>query len=371
MQESAKSGETTHGVLVVSRILMVMSDEFTITEFGTMPDGSPVHLYTLRRGQLEAAFLDYGARLASLIVPDRHGEPANVVLGYQTLAEYLEDKTYSGASIGRVGNRLAKGKFAIDGVEYSVPLNNGPNSLHGGPDGFDRRVWNARPIENGVEMTLISPDGDQGFPGELTEVVRYTLEDNELFMEYSATTTKATVVNLTNHAYFNLAGESSGTILDHDIMLPTDTYTPIDATLIPTGELAKVEGTQFDFRKATRIGARIEAEDEQLTRAGGYDHNWAFGEPGVEKIVAVLSHPGSGRVMVVETTEPGLQFYSGNFIDGTMNNRAGGIYMRRAGLCLETQHYPDSPNKPDWPSTLLRPGETFRSSTVYSFSIKD
>jgi aldose 1-epimerase len=303
-------------------------------------------------------------------VPDRNGVADDVVLGYATLEEYIEDKTFAGATIGRFGNRLAQGRFSIDGVAYQVPLNDGPNALHGGPEGFDRRVWCATSIENGVAMTLVSPDGDQGFPGELTVTVRFTLDDDELFIEYTATTDKPTILNLTNHSYFNLAGESSGTILDHEIHLPAEAYTPVNATLIPTGELAPVEGTPFDFRTSTRIGTRIEEPDVQLQRAGGYDHNWCYGESGTEKIVAVLTEPKSGRVMVVETTEPGIQFYSGNFIDGTMKNRTGGIYMRRAGLCLETQHYPDSPNQPEFPSTVLRPGEEFRSSTVYSFSVK-
>ncbi len=355
----------------VHGILLCMSEAMSSSDFGILPDGSAVKLYTIRSGNMEAVFSDYGARLVSLSVPDRNGVADDVVLGYATLEEYIEDKTFAGATIGRFGNRLAQGRFSIDGVAYQVPLNDGPNALHGGPEGFDRRVWCATSIENGVAMTLVSPDGDQGFPGELTVTVRFTLDDDELFIEYTATTDKPTILNLTNHSYFNLAGESSGTILDHEIHLPAETFTPVNATLIPAGELATVEGTPFDFRTSTRIGERIEQPDVQLQRAGGYDHNWCHGESGTEKIVAVLTEPKSGRVMVVETTEPGVQFYSGNFIDGSMKNGTGGIYMRRAGLCLETQHYPDSPNQPEFPSTVLRPGEEHRSSTVYSFSTKE
>jgi aldose 1-epimerase len=306
-----------------------------------------------------------------LTAPDRNGVAANVVLGYATLAEYVADKTYAGAVVGRFGNRLHDGRFALAGERYQVPQNNGANALHGGPEGFDRKLWTATMTADGVAFTLVSPDGDMGFPGALTLTVTYTLEPDALRVEYAATTDKTTVVNVTNHAYFNLAGESSGTILDHEIMLTAEHYTPVDAGLIPTGELALVAGTPFDFRASTRIGERIDANDVQLERAGGYDHNWAMGAAGELKLAARLTEPRSGRVLTVETTEPGIQFYSGNFIDGTMKNRQGGIYMRRAGLCLETQHYPDSPNQPQFPSTELKPGETMRSMTIFRFSTVD
>ena len=333
-----------------------------------MPDGTAVRLFTVSSGVLEARFSDYGARLVSLRAPDRGGQLAEVVLGYDSAELYAKDKTYSGAIVGRFGNRIAGGKFTLNGRSYLVPLNNGENSLHGGPVGFDRKLWASAAIDNGVEFTLVSTDGDQGFPGTLTLTVRYTLEGNALRIDYAATSDAATIVNVTNHAYFNLAGESSGTILDHEIMLPAERYTPVDAGLIPTGELAPVEGTPFDFRRATRIGERIADHNVQLRRAGGYDHNWAMGDPGTMKLAAKLSDPGSGRVMTVETTEPGIQFYSGNFIDGSMPSRTGGRYVRRSGLCLETQHYPDSPNQPEFPSTVLRPGETMRSTTIFTFT---
>ncbi len=256
-------------------------------------------------------------------------------------------------------------------MPYTIPQNNKTNALHGGPEGFDRRVWKAVEMDEGVEFTLVSPDGDQGFPGTLTVTVRYTVTSTPrvaaLELEYSATTDKATVVNVTNHAYFNLAGESSGTVLDHEISIPAEAFTPVNDLLIPTGELEPVGGTLFDFRAGVRIGENIDEEDEQLRRAGGWDHNWALGEPGRMKVAALLKEPTSGRLMTVTTTEPGVQFYSGNFLKGAMPNKTGGRYERRNGLCLETQHYPDSPNEPGFPSTVLRPGETMHSKTWFTF----
>jgi len=343
-------------------MLAGMADRVEVEEFGVLADGSRVSTFTVDGGGVVAKFSDYGARLLSLTMPDG----AEVVLGYATLEEYLADQTYSGAVVGRYGNRIAGGRFSLDGARYQVPPNNGENSLHGGPVGFDQRVWKAAVMDDGVEFSLLSPDGDQGFPGTLTVTARYTVTGDEVRVEYTATTDQATVLNLTNHAYFNLAGESSGTILDHEIMLPAERYTPTDAALIPTGELAPVAGTPFDFRKAARIGARIDDGNVQLQRAGGYDHNWAMGAAGVMKLAARLTDPESGRWMTVETTEPGIQFYAGNF----MNMGATcGKYVRRGGLCLETQHYPDSPNHADFPSTVLRPGETLRSSTVFRFGV--
>jgi aldose 1-epimerase len=338
------------------------------TDFGTLPDGSPVQLFTVASGGLRASFSDYGARLVSLHAPDRTGTLAGVVLGYDALPLYLQDNTYSGAIVGRFGNRIAAGKFSLDGTLHQVPLNDKTNALHGGPVGFDQRVWSATPTDSGVEMTLVSPGGDQGFPGTLRLTVRYTLSDHSLRIDYAATTDATTIVNVTNHAYFNLAGDTSASILDHHILIPAEHYTPVDSTLIPTGELAPVQSTPFDFRTSTRIGDRIDQPDLQLQRAGGYDHNWVFGDPSTLKLAARLTDPASGRVMAVETTEPGMQFYSGNFIDGSMPNRAGGFYLRRAGLCLETQNYPDAPNQSHFPSCVLRPGETLRSSTIFTFS---
>jgi aldose 1-epimerase len=337
--------------------------------FGAMPDGAPVSLYTIKTDTLEASFCDYGARLVSLKAPDRQGVLADVVLGYDTLADYFKDNTFSGAVVGRFGNRIAGGKFTLDGKSIQVPRNDGQNALHGGPVGFDQKLWQADLVRDGVEFTLVSPDGDMGFPGTLTVSARYALKGNALRIDYTASTDAVTIVNVTNHAYFNLAGESSGLILDHEIMLTADRYTPIDEALIPTGELAPVEGTPFDFREPMRIGLRIEDDNVQLERAGGYDHNWAMGEPDVLKLAARLSDPASGRVMAVETTEPGIQFYSGNFIDGSMPNRTGGKYLRRAGLCLETQHYPDSPNRAEFPTTVVEPGDTMRSVTVFTFGV--
>jgi aldose 1-epimerase len=340
-----------------------------VTDFGTLPDGSTAHLYLVQGGSLRAVFSDYGARIVSLQAPDRNGAMAEVVLGYTKLEDYLTDNMYAGAVVGRFGNRIAQGKFWLDGKEYTVPPNDGENALHGGPVGFDRKLWQAQLTDAGVEFTLVSPDGDQGFPGTLTVTAKYTLDDAALRIDYTATTDAATVVNVTNHAYFNLMGEGGGSITQQDMMLTAERYTPTDANLIPTGELAPVAGTPFDFRVSTRIGARIDADDVQLQRAGGYDHNWAMGSPGKMKLAAKLTDPASGRVLTVETTEPGIQFYSGNFMDGKRPNRVGGVYPWRSGLCLETQHYPDSPNQPEFPSTVLRPGETLRSSTVFRFSV--
>jgi len=339
-------------------MLEAMSKSIEMAEFGVLPDGSAVSMFTVTNGGVVARFLDYGARWIGL----RTVDGAEVVLGYATLAEYLADKTYSGAVVGRFGNRIAKGAFSIDGKSYQVPLNNGPNCLHGGPVGFDQKVWKSTVLDDGVEFALVSPDGDQGFPGTLTLTAKYTVTADAVRVDYTATTDAATIVNVTNHAYFNLAG--GGTVLDHEMMLTADRYTPTDEALIPTGELATVDGTPFDFRTARRIGDRIDADNVQLERAGGYDHNWVL--PGGEglKLAAKLSDPGSGRWMSVETTEPGIQFYSGNFVNEGVT---AGKYVRRAGLCLETQHYPDAPNRPDWPTTVLRPGETMHSMTVFTF----
>ncbi len=336
--------------------------------FGTLPNGTPVTLYTIQNDTLVASFVDYGARLVSLRVPDRAGTMGNILLGYATLEEYVRDTGYLGAVVGRVANRLAKGRFPLDGQMYQVPLNDGPNALHGGVEGFDKKVWSAQVEADAVRFGLVSPDGDQGFPGRLSVEARYRLTGDALEIEYVSATDAPTVVNVTNHGYYNLAGESSGTILEHVVRIPAARYTPVDATLIPTGELADVEGTPFDFRSATRIGARIDTPDEQLRRAGGYDHNWAMDEVGTLKTMVEVSDPASGRAMTVQTTQPGVQFYTGNMLDGTMPNREGGVYGRRSGFCVETQHYPDTPNQPGFPAIVLRPGEELRSRTVLRFS---
>lgn len=337
--------------------------------FGKTPDGTAVDIYTLKSDLVEVRVMTYGARIVAISAPDRDGKMADVVLGFNNLDSYVADKkTYFGAIVGRYGNRIAKGKFTIDGRNYQVPTNNNENSLHGGTVGFDQHVWTARAVAEGVEMTLVSKDGDQGYPGTLTAHVRYTLHHGALRIDYSMSTDKATVVNLTNHAYFNLGGEGQGTILGDEIMIAADKYTPVDAGLIPTG-ISPTAGTPFDLHTSTAIGAHINDANEQLKIAGGYDHNWVLrGANGEIKTAARVYEPKSGRVMTVTTTEPGVQFYTGNFLDGTLKGKSGGTYVKNSGLCLETQHYPDSPNHPAFPTTLLKPGETRHSMTTFTFS---
>jgi aldose 1-epimerase len=342
--------------------------------FGTTAEGTPIEIYTLTSEQLTVSIITFGARVTSIEAPDRHGKRADVVLGYNDVATYEADTTYLGAIVGRYGNRIAQGTFSLDGEAFHLPLNNGANSLHGGTVGFDHKVWQAAEIPHGVEMTLVSPDGDMGYPGELTVHVRYTLEGDALHIAYSATTTKATVVNLTNHSYFNLAGEGSGTILEQVAMIDADRFTPVDAGLIPMGELKPVIATPFDFRSPTVIGERIDEPAEQLKLAGGYDHNWVLnGYKSKEKalhLAAEVFDPESGRKLTVTTTEPGVQFYSGNFLAGKFTGKTGASYAKHFGFCLETQHFPDSPNHPEFPSTVLRPGETLHSETVFTFGVK-
>jgi len=345
--------------------------------FGQLADGSPMEIFTLTNANgVEVRTMPYGAAIVSLRVPDRGGRIDDVVLGFDTLDGYLARTTYFGAVVGRYGNRIAKGQFTLDGRSYQLATNNGPNHLHGGVKGFDKQLWHAEPFDRdgrvGVAYTLTSADGDQGYPGTLNVKVTYTLSPaNELTVEYEGTTDHSTVINLTQHSFFNLAGDGSGDILGHKLTLDADRFTPVDATLIPTGELAPVDGTPFDFRQPVAIGARIDADHPQLRHGTGYDHNWVInGSPGTLRHAARVEDPSTGRTLDVSTTEPGVQFYAGNFLDGTITGKSGHVYKRRAGLCLETQHFPDSPNKPQFPSTVLRPGETYRSRTVFTFGVE-
>jgi aldose 1-epimerase len=342
----------------------------THTPFGTLANGAKVDVYTLKSPEIEVRVATYGARIVAIETKDRNGKTGDIAFGYNSAVDYTRGKNaYFGTVPGRYANRIAKGQFKLEGHDYQTTLNDGPNMLHGGVEGFDRRNWTAKEFPDGVEFSLVSPDGDQGFPGTLTAHVRYTLTANHLRIDYSATTDKPTVVNLTNHTYFNLSGEGSPSILDEVLLLSADKYTPVDATLIPTGELAPVAGTPFDFTKPTRIGDRIGVENEQLKRAGGYDHNWVLrGTAGQLHPAAHVFDPASGRVLSVLTTEPGIQFYTGNFLDGTLVGKTGAKYAKRSGFCLETQHFPDSPNHPSFPSTELKPGQIYHSTTEFIFS---
>jgi aldose 1-epimerase len=340
-------------------------------------DGQRVSLYTLtnRRG-VEAKITNYGATVVSLKVPDRRGRFADVLLGYDTLEAYRQSTFYIGPVIGRYANRIAKGRFTLNGREYALAVNNGENHLHGGLKGFDKVVWRARPLETrggaSLELTYLSRDGEEGYPGNLSAKVVYTLtESNELRIDYSATTDKDTIVNLTNHAYFNLAGQGAGDILKHRLSINADRFTPADEKSIPTGELRSVAGTPFDFRRATEIGARIEADDEQLKFGRGYDHTFVInGRAGTLRRAATASDPSTGRVMEVWTTEPGVQLYTGNYLESAMVGKDGKTYAPRHGFCLETQHFPDSPNKPNFPSPVLRKGGRYNSTTIYKFSAR-
>jgi aldose 1-epimerase len=346
----------------------------TSQPFGKMPDGTPVEIYTLSDGAYEARIATYGGIVVSLKAPDRNGKTTDVVLGFDDVDGYVANfngssDAFFGAIIGRYANRIAHGSFALDGAKYSLPLNNGANSLHGGPHGFNNVVWKAKPVADGVEFSYLSKDGEAGYPGNLSAVVRYTLIKGELKIDYSATTDKNTVVNLTNHSYFNLAGQ--GDILNHQLTLHASRFTPVDAGLIPTGELKSVASTPFDFRKAVAVGVRINADDEQLHLGHGYDHNWVLDNDGGKLAEAAeVYDPSSGRVLKVLTDQPGIQFYSGNFLDGSIKGKGGKPEQFRSALCLETQHFPDSPNHPDFPTTELKPGERYHTVTVYSLSVR-
>lgn len=348
----------------------------THENWGQSPDGEPVEIYTLTNAKgIEARIMTYGGVLVSLKVPDRSGKFADVVLGFDNLAGYLQKppEPFFGALIGRYGNRIGGAAFTLDGVGYTLPKNDGQNTLHGGTRGFDKVVWQANPVgKDSVRLTHLSKDGDQGFPGNLSVTVVYTLTDkNELKIDYSATTDKDTVVNLTNHSYFNLAGEGVGDVLGDIVLINADRFTPVDRGLIPTGELRSVAGTPFDFRTPHAIGERINASNEQLTYGKGYDHNFVLNRTGSGLALAArATEPKSGRVMEVLTTEPGLQFYTGNQLDGSIHGKGGASYGPHAAFCMETQHFPDSPNEPKFPSTELKPGATYHTTTIFRFSAK-
>ncbi|HXF61132.1 MAG TPA: aldose epimerase family protein [Caldilineaceae bacterium] len=340
--------------------------------FGAVKAGAMVDLYTLSNDQgLTTTITNYGGIITTLLAPDRHGQPGDVVLGYDTLDDYVARNPYFGCITGRYANRIAQGRFTLNGKTYQLAQNNGPNHLHGGLVGFDKVIWAAEPFTApdgvGLTLTYLSPDGEEGYPGNLSVTVTYTLtDDNALRIDYAATTDQPTILNLTNHTYFNLAGH--GDILDHVLMLNADAFTPVDETAIPYGELRPVAGTPFDFRQPTRIGERIEQDDEQLRFGQGYDHNWVInGSPGELRLAAVLTEATSGRTLEVYTTQPGIQFYSGNLLPD-LTGKGGQRYTRRSGLCLETQHFPDSPNQPSFPSTVLEPGQKYLETTVFKFS---
>ena len=343
--------------------------------FGATADGTAADIFTLASPDgFEARITNYGGIVVSLTAPDREGSPADVVLGYETLAEYIADSPYFGALVGRYGNRIGGAKFTLDGVEYPLAVNDGENSLHGGIKGFDKVVWQAETDETdaGPALTLRydSADGEEGYPGNLSVQVVYTWTAGPaLRIDYTATTDKPTPLNPTHHSYFNLAGAGEGDILSHEMTIAADRFTPVDGGLIPTGELRPVVATPMDFRAPTPIGARIGANDEQLKLGGGYDHNWVLNNTdGSLTLAARVVEPASGRVMEVLTTEPGIQFYSGNFLDGDNVGKGGKAYEHRTGLCLETQHFPDSPNRPEFPTTILQPGQTYTQTTVYRFA---
>ena len=366
------------GLSITAVCASTAKQSITKEPFGKTDEGIAVDLYTLTNAQgAQAKIITYGGIVVSLKVPDRNGKLDDVVLGYDNLAGYLKNNgPYLGALIGRYANRIAKGRFSLNGNEYHLAQNNGENHLHGGVRGFDKVVWTGRPltVRNGaaLELTYLSKDGEEGYPGNLSVKVVYTLTDtNELRIDYSATTDKPTIVNLTHHSYFNLAGQGNGEILKHQLFINADQFTPTDAGSIPTGELRKVRGTPFDFTRATGIGARIDQDDEQLKFGSGYDHNFVLTKNGKSLTLAARAfEPTTGRVMEVFTTEPGLQLYTGNFLDGTITGKDGKVYNQHYGFCLEAQHFPDSPNKPAFPSVVLTPGRKYAQTTIYRFAAK-
>jgi aldose 1-epimerase len=373
-----KFGTGLATAILLASATAASAGEASKASFGSTPDGKDVTLITLTNGHgITAKVLSLGAALYALDVPDRNGKPGDVVLGYPDLKGTFAMPQYFGDTVGRYANRIAKGKFTLDGKQYNVPVNNGPNSLHGGKVGFDKVIWSVEKVESGatpsVTLTYVSPDGDQGYPGKLTATAKYSLDDrNELTIEYTATTDAPTIVNITNHTYWNLAGEGSGSVMDQRLMIAGDAYLPTDATAIPTGEVRNVAGTDFDFRKAKPIGKDVrDAKEEQIVFGRGYDHNWVISrkEAAQPREVARVSDPKSGRVLSLWSAQPGLQFYSGNFLDGTTSGKAGGVYRQGDAFALEPQIFPDTPNHPDFGSARLEPGKTYRNVMTYKFSV--
>nr|WP_229244337.1 aldose epimerase family protein [Emticicia sp. CRIBPO] len=355
-----------------------MSTKFIeVADYGVLPDSSKAQLFTLKNAQgMTVKITNYGGIITSLTAPDKDGKYGEVTLGCNTLEDYLKGTPFFGALVGRYGNRIANGEFTLEGKKYTLEKNNGVNALHGGKKGFDKVLWTAVPVdgeEPQLKLSYTSKDMEEGYPGNLKVQVTYTLQkDNSLKIDYSATTDKTTVVNLTNHTYFNLAGDDSRDVLDHEVTLKADKFTPVNSSLIPTGELKDVKGTPFDFTTAHKIGERINDEsDDQIKAGGGYDHCWVLNESSTPlKTFATVTEATSGRVMEVSTTEPGVQFYTGNFLNGSVIGRNGKPYTKRSGFCLETQHFPDSPNQPKFPSTTLKPNEVYKTTTIYKFSVK-
>jgi aldose 1-epimerase len=371
-----------HAVFIVAAVLffsmtLIAKPSIKKDAFGKTAAGTPVEIYTLTNTKgAEARIMTYGGAVVSLKMPDKAGKLGDVVLGYDSIGDYEKHTSFFGAIIGRYGNRIARGKFTLDGKEYTLAVNNGENHLHGGIKGFDKVVWTAKPSTDdagaNLELTYLSKDGEEGYPGNLNVTVVYTLtEKDQLKIVYSAKTDKDTLVNLTHHSYFNLAGAGSGSILDHQMRLFASNFTPTDAGSIPTGKIAPVKGTPFDFLKATAIGARIGQDNEQLKFGSGYDHNWVLDRRGeLPGLAATVYEPTTGRYMEVFTTEPGMQFYSGNFLDGSIKGKNGQDYPKNSGFCLEAQHYPDSPNEPKFPSAELKPGQKYAQTTIYKFSVR-
>jgi aldose 1-epimerase len=362
------------GIVFLHACKSVVKPEIKAEVFGKLADGREVKIYTITNSKGNTARItDYGAKLVSLIVPDKSGNYADVILGYDSLSQYLAGDPYFGSTVGRYANRIAKGKFTLNGIDYQLALNNGVNHLHGGPGGYHSVLWKSEIIEKdripAVKFSYFSPDGEEGYPGNLEIQVIYSWNDaNELLIDYSASCDKDTYINLTNHALFNLQGD--GDILNHELMLAADFYTPVDSTLIPTGKIDSVSKTPFDFNVPVAIGKRIDDAHEQLKIGNGYDHNWVLKSNKLTDLAGSLYEPVSGRLMEIYTTEPGIQFYSGNFLDGSQEGHANKPYVFRYGLALETQHFPDSPNQPDFPSTLLKKGEKYAQTTIYKFLVR-
>jgi len=362
-------------ILAGTPMIKAAEPSISSKSFGTTADGQKVTLFTLKNSKgASASISNYGGIVTSLVMPDRNGKFEDIVLGFRTLPEYEKKSPYFGCLVGRYGNRIAKGTFKLGGTAFHLPINNAPNSLHGGLRGFDKVLWEAVPSVNqqgaSLQLTYNSKNGEEGYPGNLSVTATYTLTNkNELKLVYRAKTDSPTIINLTHHSYFNLAGQGRGDILGHLVTLHSSKFTPVDKNLIPTGKIASVRGTPFDFRKPTTIGARISQSDQQLKFANGYDHNWVADKlPGHLGVIARVDEPGSGRIMEVLSTEPGVQFYSGNFLDGTLTGKGGKIYNFRYGFCFEPQHFPDSPNHRNFPSTVLKPGQTYKNTIIYRFS---